>query len=46
MIPVGTEVSELKIAKAKDNFDDYVKVIRFKTVNNNKVFKIFFNNCF
>ena len=42
MIPAGTEVSEPKIVKSEDNFGDYVKVIRFKTVNNNKVFKIFF----
>ena len=46
MIPAGTEVSEPKIAKAKDNFNDYVKVIRFKTVNNNKVFRIFFNKMY
>jgi hypothetical protein len=42
MIPAGTEVSEPKIAKIKDDFGDYVKVIRFKPVNNKKVLKIFF----
>jgi Short C-terminal domain len=42
MIPAGTEVSDPKIGKSKDDFGDYVKVIRFKPVNNKKVFKIFF----
>ena len=41
-IPAGTEVSEPKIVKIENDFGDYIKVIRFKTVNNNKVFKIFF----
>jgi hypothetical protein len=42
MIPAGTQVIEPKIVKSEDSFGDYVKVIRFKTVNNNKIFKIFF----
>ncbi len=42
MISAGTQVIEPKIVKSEDSFGDYVKVIRFKTVNNNKVFKIFF----
>ena len=42
MISAGTQVIEPKIVKSEDSFGDYVKVIRFKTVNNNKIFKIFF----
>lgn len=42
-IPVGTEISEPEVVKIKDDFTGSdVKVIRFKTVNDNKVFKIFF----
>lgn len=42
MIPAGTQVIEPKIVKSEDSFGDYVKVIRFKTVNSDKIFKIFF----
>ncbi|MBW1643063.1 MAG: SHOCT domain-containing protein [Deltaproteobacteria bacterium] len=42
MISAGTQVIEPKIVKSEDSFGDYVKVIRFKTVNSNKIFKIFF----
>ena len=46
MMPAGTQVSEPKIVKIKEDYGGgnykYVEVIRFKTVSNNKVFKIYF----
>ena len=43
MIPAGTEVRKPKVVRIEDDFTgNDVTVIRFKTVNNNKVFKIFF----
>ena len=43
MIPAGTQVRKPKVVKIKDDFTgNYMKVIRFKTVNSGKVYKIFF----